>query len=100
MQGFEYSYTSSEKILQQMTHLSEFWVVELWILAGLVAFMVFLVFFGIPTVFTFKSSFLEGREKKKKKQMLHQIMIQKEIENQIEQEIQQEEEKKLQQTTI
>lgn len=92
MQGFEYKYKSSEEIVEQMPHLGDFGPVEFGILGGVSFTVISLIFLIIPQLFKMKYSFVEVREKRKKKQMLHQIMIQKEIETQIEDEIKHDEE--------
>lgn len=95
MQQFTYTYTSAEKIMTDIRHIEQFSFWEWAILAGLVILMIAVVLFIIPQGYKVRDALIMSHEKRRKKQMLHQISLQREIENQIENEIKEEEQNRM-----
>lgn len=93
--NIEYSYKTPEDIMESITPLLQFSVIEMILMVICIAFTIALVLFIIPSFYSFSLRHKKALEKKKRKLSLEQILVTKEIEQEIEDEIRQEQEEKL-----
>lgn len=97
MNELQYTYLDSSEVLSFIIKIKDFslfqYLILLWVVIGLFV----LVFYIIPIYYILIDDRKIGKEKRKRKSLLEQIMLQKEIEEEIENEIKEQEEKLLQQ---
>ncbi len=78
---FEYKYMNSYEIFEKITHISNFWVLEMFITATWVFFIFFMVMFFIPNLELRAIKKKEEAEKRKKRLLIDKIVLQKNLED-------------------
>lgn len=95
MNELQYTYLDSSQVLSYIMGIKDFSMWEFLILGWAILGVLVLVFYIIPIYYILVDDRKIGKEKKKRKTLLEQIMLQKEIEEEIENEIKEQEEKLL-----
>ena len=84
---FEYKYTTSSEIMNNIKLITDYSIIEYIVLTLLIIVIILVIYYIIPainTYFTFKRKEIELN---KRKEMLRQIILQKNINEEIEKEL-------------
>lgn len=87
MIAIEYNFKNINEINNSITKLSDFWIIDAFILILLIILISLLILYVIPTINIYFKALKKQKEQDNKKLLLKQIIIQKEIETEIENEI-------------
>lgn len=84
---FEYKYTTSSEIINNIKLLTEYTILEYSVLAGLLILIIISIYFIIPTLNIIRKYKSKEKEKNKKAELLRLIVIQANINEEIEKEL-------------
>ena len=87
MIGFNYTYTSQQDMLSNMSHIWSMSAFDIVLVACAILFTFASIFVIIPGYIICLRHYKQTKEKKNKKKLLSQILMQKEIEDEVEKEI-------------
>ncbi|MFK7780404.1 MAG: hypothetical protein QM490_04655, partial [Candidatus Gracilibacteria bacterium] len=87
MIGFDYEYTTSSDIINNIKLLTEYSIQEYIILGVSIIILISLIYYIIPLLNISYTFMLKGKEKQKKKKLIRQIVMQKDINDEIEKEL-------------
>ncbi len=84
---FEYKYTTSNVIINNIKLLLDYSIIEYSILVGLIVLLILTIYYVIPIINIILDHKKINKELNKKKQMLKLILIQNKINEEIEKEV-------------
>jgi len=84
---FEYKYTTSNEIINNIKLLLDYSIIEYSILAGLIILLILTIYYTIPIINIILDNNKINKNLNKKKQMLKLILIQNKINDEIEKEV-------------
>ena len=78
-----YTYNSPKEILNNLTFIKDFDIIWYIIITFLIIIFSLIIIYLLPIFYIIKEQFFKNIEKKKKKELLKQIVMQKELEDEI-----------------
>jgi hypothetical protein len=84
---FEYKYTTSNEVINNIKLVLDYSVIEYSILAGLIIFLILLIYYILPSINIYRDQKQINKKINKKKEMLKLILIQNKINEEIEKEL-------------
>ena len=87
MVWFEYKYTTSSEIMNNIKLLTEYSIPEYAILITSVVLLILIIYYIVPSINIYYILVNKEKEVQKRKEMLRQIVMQKDINDEIEKEL-------------
>ncbi len=87
MVWFEYKYTTSADVINNIKLLTEYSIIEYSILIGSIILLIIFIYYIVPTINISNTFWKKEKEKKNRKKLIKQIVMQKDINDEIEKEL-------------